>query len=144
MVDLIASESALGHRVTPEGTRRMQDRQPGQSPYRRMMLLCGAAIGVLAASSALADPVSAVRLPIASAAVPTAATAVTDDDGLGENGFYLEANTVIRDDNAKIIAARGAVGGRYQGRTIRAQELICNGDRLAYPIRDGIPIMWAD
>jgi len=24
------------------------------------------------------------------------------------------------------------------------QELICNGDRLAYPIRDGIPIMWAD
>jgi len=25
-----------------------------------------------------------------------------------------------------------------------AQELICNADRLAYPIRDGIPIMWAD
>jgi uncharacterized protein YbaR (Trm112 family) len=25
-----------------------------------------------------------------------------------------------------------------------AQELLCNGDRLAYPIRDGIPIMWAD
>ena len=24
------------------------------------------------------------------------------------------------------------------------QELICNGDRLAYPIRDGIPILWAD
>ena len=26
----------------------------------------------------------------------------------------------------------------------KAQELICKGDRLAYPIRDGIPIMWAD
>lgn len=26
----------------------------------------------------------------------------------------------------------------------KAQELICNGDKLAYPIRDGIPIMWAD
>jgi len=25
-----------------------------------------------------------------------------------------------------------------------AQELICNGDRLAYPIRDGIPVMWVD
>ncbi|MDO8178477.1 MAG: Trm112 family protein [Undibacterium sp.] len=25
-----------------------------------------------------------------------------------------------------------------------AQELICNADRLAYPIRDDIPIMWAD
>ena len=25
-----------------------------------------------------------------------------------------------------------------------AQELICNADKLAFPIRDGIPIMWAD
>lgn len=25
-----------------------------------------------------------------------------------------------------------------------AQELICHPDKLAYPIRDGIPIMWAD
>jgi uncharacterized protein YbaR (Trm112 family) len=25
-----------------------------------------------------------------------------------------------------------------------AQELICKGDRLAYPIRDGSPVMWAD
>jgi uncharacterized protein YbaR (Trm112 family) len=25
-----------------------------------------------------------------------------------------------------------------------AQELICNADKLAYPIRDGIPIMWVD
>jgi uncharacterized protein YbaR (Trm112 family) len=24
------------------------------------------------------------------------------------------------------------------------QELICKADKLAYPIRDGIPIMWAD
>ncbi len=26
----------------------------------------------------------------------------------------------------------------------KALELICNADKLAYPIRDGIPIMWAD
>ena len=25
-----------------------------------------------------------------------------------------------------------------------AQELICKGDKLAYPIRDDIPIMWVD
>ena len=25
-----------------------------------------------------------------------------------------------------------------------AQELICHGDRLAFPVRDDIPIMWAD
>jgi uncharacterized protein YbaR (Trm112 family) len=26
----------------------------------------------------------------------------------------------------------------------KAQELICRPDRLAYPIRDGIPVMWPD
>jgi uncharacterized protein YbaR (Trm112 family) len=26
----------------------------------------------------------------------------------------------------------------------KAQELICSADKLAYPVRDGIPIMWAD
>jgi len=26
----------------------------------------------------------------------------------------------------------------------QAQELICNPDHLAFPIRDGIPIMWAE
>ena len=26
----------------------------------------------------------------------------------------------------------------------KAQELTCKPDRLAFPIRDGIPIMWAD
>jgi uncharacterized protein YbaR (Trm112 family) len=26
----------------------------------------------------------------------------------------------------------------------KAQELICRSDKLAFPIRDGIPIMWAD
>ncbi len=26
----------------------------------------------------------------------------------------------------------------------KAQELICSGDKLAFPVRDGIPIMWTD
>jgi len=26
----------------------------------------------------------------------------------------------------------------------KAQELICNADKLAFPIRDGIPVLWAD
>jgi uncharacterized protein YbaR (Trm112 family) len=26
----------------------------------------------------------------------------------------------------------------------KEQELICHGDKLAFPIRDGIPIMWAE
>jgi len=26
----------------------------------------------------------------------------------------------------------------------KAQEMICNADKLAFPIRDGIPVMWTD
>jgi uncharacterized protein YbaR (Trm112 family) len=26
----------------------------------------------------------------------------------------------------------------------KSQELICRADRLAFPVRDGIPIMWVD
>ena len=26
----------------------------------------------------------------------------------------------------------------------KAQELICNADKLAFPVRDGIPVMWTD
>ena len=26
----------------------------------------------------------------------------------------------------------------------KEQKLICHADKLAYPIRDGIPIMWAE
>ena len=26
----------------------------------------------------------------------------------------------------------------------KTQELSCNADKLAFPIRDGIPIMWVD
>jgi uncharacterized protein YbaR (Trm112 family) len=26
----------------------------------------------------------------------------------------------------------------------KTQELTCNADKLAFPIRDGIPIMWVD
>ncbi len=104
----------------------MQDRQPAQSPYRRLMLLCGAAVGVLAVNPALAQTAPAVRLAMSAAALPAATAATPEDDGLGQDGFYLEANTVIRDDNAKTITARGDVEARYQGRTIRAQELIYN------------------
>ncbi len=25
-----------------------------------------------------------------------------------------------------------------------AQEMVCSPDRLAYPVRDGIPILWAE
>lgn len=45
------------------------------------------------------------------------------DDGLEPGGFYLEADLVIRDDNTKTIIARGGVESRYDGRTLRANEV---------------------
>lgn len=112
--------------------------RPPHRDVRRRALLCGsAAIGVLLAGPASAEGLryaanpfltgiigmvtAAVAAPLATAAQ---GTVIANDDGLGENGFYLEADEVIRDDANKTITARGDVEARYQGRTIRAQQLI--------------------
>jgi LPS-assembly protein len=52
-----------------------------------------------------------------------AQTRAEQDDGLEPGGFYLEADLVIRDDKAKTITARGGVESRYDGRTLRANEV---------------------
>jgi LPS-assembly protein len=112
----------------------MQYRRPAQSTYHRVLLSCSAAFSVLASHAVMAQPVAVPlmnRLPIMASSAPRAATPAPEDDGLGETGFYLEADTVIRDDNAKVITARGDVEARYQGRTIRAQELV-------YSVKTGI------
>lgn len=44
-------------------------------------------------------------------------------DGLGENGFYLEADSLTRDDRANTWTAEGEVEARYQGRVVRADKL---------------------
>ncbi|MBW3559287.1 MAG: LPS assembly protein LptD [Proteobacteria bacterium] len=46
------------------------------------------------------------------------------DDGLGPNGIYLEADQVIDDNGVR--TATGAVEARYQGRTVRANEVVYN------------------
>ncbi len=49
--------------------------------------------------------------------------AVATDDGLDEDSFYLEADSVIQDDKNKIVTAEGQVEVRYRGRILRAQTL---------------------
>jgi LPS-assembly protein len=74
----------------------------------RARLLAGAAaLGLLT----LASPV------LAQEAAPTA-------DGLQPAAFYLEANEVVTNDKDQVVTARGDVEVRYQGRTLRAQEII--------------------
>ncbi|MBT9472353.1 MAG: LPS-assembly protein LptD [Pseudomonadota bacterium] len=75
-------------------------------------LLAGVALVVLVggAHSALAQETARVAAP--------------SPDGLAEGQLYMEADLVIRDDKNKVTTAKGDVEVRYQGRTLRANELV--------------------
>jgi LPS-assembly protein len=45
------------------------------------------------------------------------------DKALGTDGFYIEADTMIRDDEHHTLTAKGAVEARYNGKVLRADEL---------------------
>ncbi len=66
------------------------------------------------------------------AAIPTAPVApAASDDGLGDDGFYLESDSLIQDDGNQVVTAEGDVEVRYRGRTLRARSLV-------YDIRSGL------
>lgn len=71
-------------------------------------LLAGVAFTVLCAASAHAQTVAQTPPPV----------------GLQEGELYLEADLVVRDDDAKTFTAKGDVEVRYNGRTLRANELV--------------------
>uniref|UniRef100_B0SWM7 LPS-assembly protein LptD n=1 Tax=Caulobacter sp. (strain K31) TaxID=366602 RepID=B0SWM7_CAUSK len=82
----------------------------------RAVLLAGAAWLALACSAQAQQPLATVP------AAPTPSPAV--DDGLGDTGYYLESDLLIRDDANQKMIARGEVEARYQGRTLRADEVV--------------------
>ena len=88
----------------------------------RAGLLAGGALMALA----FAAPVAAQDV-----ATPTAPVASAEDDGLGDRGFYLESDLLIRDDGQQMVTARGDVEIRYRGRTLRAGEVV-------YDIKSGV------
>ena len=98
-------------------------------------LLAGSALALLGAWPVAAQ--TATGLPTRQIGVPTPVLVedlpkppppprapAQGDDGLGQNGFYLEADTVIRDDKNNIWTARGGVETRYQGHVIRGDEIV--------------------
>jgi LPS-assembly protein len=108
----------------------------------RSTLYGGAALAFLFASGALAQTVSELPVHVAGSPTPAlpfdvhrtatpAPTLSVTDDGLGDQGFYLEADTLERDDKANRWTAHGKVEARYQGRTLRA-------DTLTYDAGSGI------
>jgi len=99
----------------------------GAIPHaERLRLLAGAAAAALAfATPALAQDPAAAATPAAPAQPPA------EDDGLGANGFYLEADTLIQEDAAQRVTAEGDVEVRYRGRTLRARSIV-------YEIKSGL------
>ena len=106
-----------------------------------------ACLGGVAMALALAAPVHAqtltdlpVRwanspapLPASEAPKPKAPPPAPpqEPDGLGQDGFYLETDTLVRDDKNNSWTAEGGVEARYQGHVIRA-------DKLSYDVAGGI------
>lgn len=96
----------------------MKDQRQGASSLPgRLRLLAGVASLVLAASAAHAQQ------PLASVP-PVPVVNAPPSDGLGTDGYYLESDLLIRDDKSEILTARGDVEARYQGRTLRADEVV--------------------
>jgi LPS-assembly protein len=81
-------------------------------------LLAGAAVAFACAAAPLAAQAQIARVPGPPPIPPGPA-----DQALGEDGFYLEADTMIRDDERHTLVAKGSVEARHQGKVLRADEL---------------------
>ncbi len=94
----------------------MMELRWGAKDTGRAVLLAGAAWLALACSAQAQQPLATIP------AAPAPSPAV--DDGLGDTGYYLESDLLIRDDANQKMIARGDVEARYQGRTLRADEVV--------------------
>lgn len=113
--------------------RRSGDaRASGPAPARALLASLAALLGLAAAGQADArdygrwtvDTGAQDGAVPAQAPAPQATATTPGPDGLREDGFYLEADTVGHDRERHIITARGHVQARYRGRTLRADEVI--------------------
>jgi LPS-assembly protein len=96
----------------------MMELRWGAKDKGRAALLAGAAWLALAGSAQAQQPLATI--PPAPAPTPASAT----DDGLGDTGYFLESDLLIRDDANQKMIARGGVEARYQGRVLRADEVV--------------------
>lgn len=94
----------------------MMELRWGAKGAGRTVLLAGAAWLTLTCMAQAQQPLATI--PAAPAKPPAA------DDGLGDTGYYLESDLLIRDDANQKMIARGDVEARYQGRTLRADEVV--------------------
>jgi LPS-assembly protein len=110
----------------------------GRTPSAKRGLLAGVALLVLSGTG-LAHA-AAAPAPGAHAAARAAPPA----DGLKPGEMYMEADLLIRDDKAKTTTARGGVEVRYDGRTLRAKELVYDEARGVITATGDVQIISAD
>ena len=97
--------------------------------FGRLGLMAGAALLALACG-----------MPAMAQDAAPAAT-VSEDDGLGQDGFYLESDLLIQDDANSQVIAEGDVEVRYRGRTLRAQKLVYETGSGLITARDKVVII---
>jgi LPS-assembly protein len=135
----------------------MRGVQKAQNLVSKPALLGGAALAIVLAQAplAIAQTVNELptRAPDSAAPVlkydtpPLAAAPKPpppNNDALGPNGFYLEANSLTRDDKNNAWIARGQVEARYQGRVLRGDEVIYNAGTGAVTVNGHGQIISAD
>jgi LPS-assembly protein len=66
------------------------------------------------------------------------------DQLMGNRSFYLEADSLIYDPQAHIWTAKGSVESRYQGRTLRADEVVYNQTNGVVTARGHAQLLNAD
>ncbi len=96
----------------------------------------------LSAQPATVAPEAAAQAPSAVHVDAPAPPAV--DELMKDTAFYVEADTLIRDDRAHTWTARGSVEARYNGRTLRADEVIYNALTGVSVARGNVQLVKAD
>ncbi|HWE98508.1 MAG TPA: LPS assembly protein LptD [Caulobacteraceae bacterium] len=103
----------------------------------RTALLAGVALAFLATAGqarTLASMAAPAKAPPASA----------PDDGLGQQGFFLEADSLLRNEEAHRVIAEGNVEARYRGRVVRADSLDYDTQSGAVVAKGHVKIIAAD
>jgi len=86
--------------------------------WKRRLLAGAGALALAGATPMVARAQLFARVPSPAPLPPGPA-----DTALGKDGFYLEADTMIRDDEHNTLTAKGSVEARYNGKVLRADEI---------------------
>lgn len=66
------------------------------------------------------------------------------DRAIGSDGFYVEADTMIRDDEHHTVVAKGSVEARYMGKVLRADEVDFDQDSGVVTARGEVQLLNPD